>query len=239
VNREVSQTVGQALRSLGATEDVLRRGHVRLGLLARQGRLAGDDARGFANLRLAYDGCNASVIAALRDAGVPSSVYNVTYPVPPLPLHYQQAPDFVTQAQTWIASAMQDEGLSVAITDKSKPLDAPQYHQILQRLRKQDRIRVLIESMPDTGDQVSTLVRLAALYDIYLDYRLREEGIGEGPGFLATIPPHVQDAAVRFGPVVMGVAGILLNDWLTGNKGKGHRPLSKLAEAIEAAEAGG
>jgi hypothetical protein len=136
-------------------------------------------------------------------------------------------------------SMIEDEGLSVAITDTSLILDAPNYHALLRRLQRHGCTSSLLKPMPDKGDQVSTLVRLAVLYDIYLDYRFTEEGIGEGPGtLLDRIPLPVQELAVRVAPAVANVASAALYGWLTGRQG-GKRSLSRLAEAVKSAEARG
>jgi hypothetical protein len=236
LSKETSQTGGRALRKLAATEDVLRRGRVRLVRLGRQGRLAGADVRGFTNLRDVYSGCMASVIDVLRDNGASELSFGSLALVPPLAKSYELVPDRPTQAQAWLESTFQDQGVQVSIADRNGALDAPVYESMIRRLGRAKKLSVLLCPVPDEGNQSDLLVRLAALYDIYLDYRMQEEGMREGPGaVLDTIPWQVQSAAVRVGPAVLGMGAIMLHGWLTGSR-RGTRSIERLAHAIIEAE---
>lgn len=238
MNKERSQTTGQALRSLGVTEDVLRKSVLRLDRLDRAGRLVVDDASGYERLRGAYYELLVSVIDVLA---VGETRLNVDPdPVPPLPVRYRDLPQRDTQARQWMQDALTDGGLTVAITDKAGPLNEVTRSMLLGQLRRRRKTKLLLRSMGDKSEQAITLTRLAALYDIYLDYRIQEESIeNETSGFLAQVPPHIQTAAVRVGPVLMGAVGMVLHSWLTGGPQKRERrSLSRVSRAIREAEGG-
>lgn len=227
--------MAQAWRSLAATEDVLRRSHVRLGRLVQSGRLVADDAKGYWNLYGAYYERRHDVAEVTVAQGVPPSTCEEPVPVPPLVIEGITVPDRVTQSMAQMREELRHR-IDVAVPDYAVITNAPSSFCLVNALRGGGRSTLLLKPIADEKGGHNYLVRQAALYDIYLSRRLEEEGIKEGPEFLASMTPEARAAAFRVGGAVMRTVGVMIFQWFGSRAG---RNLDALAEAVEAAEGSG
>lgn len=184
--KDDTQTTGQAMKALAAVEGVLRRRSQHLLDLARSGLLA-TDLRGYQNLREQFSASMAELLYVLKAQGVPDDVlsaYDDTVPVLDSKLWDLAMPVEPPESIVMGVKALFPEWSSdfAAMVSESRTTvnvasmdpDARDGAEILRDLDLRGHGKVLqAEVTEDLKRVVERVIRMAAMYDLYMDLRVR------------------------------------------------------------------
>lgn len=209
-------------------------------VLAQHHRLVASDLRAYYNTRHAFGKARSMLCSELVDSGVPEEgMIPLSPPIPHLPEWMRSAPEREVWALAELERVFPSNTTNVALGPKAIKVKAPFVSAMIQSITDAGYGKAL--SVAVECEEAECALKLAGLYDVYMDLRMQEEA-----GYVTReysivnklgIPVSLSDKAIyATGAGMLGAVMAFGIGWYAVKREKNQGNLNRLADDILRAE---